>query len=275
MTRTAVPLHTGSLAAHMETVAAQIRRRPGDADLRAQLFQLLAAQGEWERAAEQIKLCAELNPQSAPTALMYDRAIAAERQREAVLAGQGDPAVPGPRPAWLDMLLEALRHDAGDPARAAALRAQAMAAAEPLPGTLQQAGQAGPAPFLWICDGDSRLGPVFEFIQGEHYAWLPFSYLRTVRLLPPEGLNDVVWAQAEIALADERVLHALIPARYPAPAGQRMADQEDRIKLGRLTEWLPLHGDSDGAAYTGVGQKMWITDQGEYALLDTRAVEHA
>lgn len=271
MARTAVPLHTGSLADHMDAVVAQIRRQPGDADLRAQLFQLLAVQGEWERAVEQLKLCAELNPQAAPTALMYDRAIAAERQREAVLAGQVDPAVPGPRPPWLDRLLEALRHDAADPARAEATRARALDDAEPLAGTLQHAGDTQPLPFAWICDGDSRLGPIFEFIHGEHYAWLPFSYLRKVRLLPPEALCDVIWAQAEITLADTRVLHALIPARYPAPAGRRMADQEERLRVGRLTQWEPLHGET----YTGVGQKMWLTDQGEYALLDIRAVEHA
>jgi type VI secretion system protein ImpE len=271
MTRTAVPLHAGSLASHRDTIAAEIRRHPGDANLRAQLFQVLAAQGEWKRAAEQVRLCAELNPQAAPTALMYDRAIAAERQREAVLAGRAQPAMPGPRPAWLDMLLDALQCAAKDRALAAALRTQAMEAAEPLSGTLACAEQDTPTPFSWICDGDSRLGPVFEFIQGEHYDWLPFSYLRSVRLLPPEGLADMVWAQAELTLADARVLHALIPARYPAPVGQRMADQEDRIKLGRLTQWEPLHGET----YTGVGQKMWMTDQGEYALLDTRALEHA
>ncbi|AOB30026.1 ImpE family protein [Bordetella sp. H567] len=271
MATTAVPLHTASIAAHMDTVAARIRRQPGDADLRAQLFQLLAVQGEWERAAEQLKLCAELNPQAAPTALMYDRAIAAERQREAVLAGQADPAVPGPRPSWLDQLLAALRHDTVDVTRAAALRAQALEDAEPLSGTLEHTGEAGPLRFPWVCDGDSRLGPIFEFIQGEHYAWLPFSYLRKVRLVGPEALCDVIWAQAEITLADARVLHALIPARYPAPAGRRMADQDERIRLGRLTQWEPLHGDT----YTGLGQKMWLTDQGEYALLDIRAVEHA
>jgi type VI secretion system protein ImpE len=271
MTRIAVPLHAGSLAAHMDAVAAEIRRHPGDADLRAQLSQLLAAQGEWDRAAAQLKLCAELDPQAAPTALTYDRAIAAERRREAVLAGQAEPDVPGPRPAWLDALLQALRHDATDGPRAAELRGQALEAAEPLTGALTHAGATQAVPFAWICDGDSRLGPIFEFIHGEHYGWLPFSYLRGVRLLPPEGLYDVIWAQAEITLADARVLHALVPARYPAPAGACIADQEDGIKLGRLTRWEPLHGET----YAGVGQKMWATDQGEYALLDTRAVEHA
>ncbi|ARP91781.1 ImpE family protein [Bordetella genomosp. 9] len=271
MTTGGFALRSGSLAQHLDAVSAQIRRHPGDADLRARLFQLLAVQGEWERAAEQIRLCAELNPQSAPMALTYDRAIAAERRRETVLAGQAEPHVPGPRPAWLDMLLDALRHDADAPAAASELRGRAFDAAQTAAGTLSCAGYETPAAFNWIADGDSRLGPVFEFIQGANYAWLPFSHVRQVRLLPPEGLSDVLWAQAEATLADGRVLHVLVPARYPAPSGVRTADQEEAVKLGRLTHWTPLHDDT----YAGVGQKMWVTDQGEYGLLDIRLLELA
>jgi type VI secretion system protein ImpE len=267
----AVTLQGGSLSGHLDAVAAQIRRHPGDADLRAQLFQLLAAQGEWERASEQLRLCAELNPQAAPMALMYDRAMGAERRREAVLAGDtAEPFFPGPRPAWADMLLQALRRQAGAPEESTALRTAALAAADAKAGVLHIEGQAAPQAFQWIGDGDSRLGPVLECIVGEQYAWLPFSHVRRVRLLPPEGLCDLVWAQAEITLADGRVLHGLIPARYPAGPGQRLADQADGVKLGRVTEWVPLHGD----CYAGVGQKTWITDQGEHPLLDTRVLEH-
>jgi len=78
-----------------------------------------------------------------------------------------------------------------------------------------------------------------------------------------------VWAQAEITLDDGRTQHGLVPARYPAPAGQALADLADGIKLGRMTDWQALHGDM----YAGVGQKMWVTDQGEYALLDVRGLE--
>lgn len=271
MPRTAVTLQEGSLSGHRDTVAAQIRRHPGDADLRAQLFQLLAADAEWERAGEQLRLCAELNPQAAPMALMYDRAMGAERRREAVLAGDmAEPFFPGPRPPWADMLLQALRQDATAPAESAALRAAALEEADAKAGVLHTGTSPAPQAFQWIGDGDSRLGPVFEFIAGEHYAWLPFSYVRAARLLPPEGLCDLLWAQAEITLADGRVLHGLIPARYPAGRGQRFADQADSVKLGRVTEWVPLHGDS----YAGVGQKTWITHQGEHPLLDTRVLEH-
>ncbi|MNT66236.1 ImpE protein [compost metagenome] len=128
-----------------------------------------------------------------------------------------------------------------------------------------------PLPFQWVCDGDSRLGPVFEFLGGGRYAWLPFTALKRVRLLAPEGLCDMVWSRAEIELADGQVLQGLVPARYPPAPGERMVDLPDTVKLARVTEWRGLRGDT----YAGVGQKMWLTDAGEFALLDVRCLELA
>jgi len=269
MTKPAVALRESSLSQHLGTIQGQIRRQPADADLRAQLFQLMAVQGDWNRASEQLRLCAQLNAQAQPMAMLYEQAIAAERHRESVLAGHAQPVSFGAPPEWFDDLARALSFDAGDPAQAAELRSRAYEAAQARAGRLEGADDAAPADFAWISDGDNRLGPVFEFISGGRYGWLPFSALRSVRLLAPEGLCDVVWAQAEITLDDGRTQHGLVPARYPAPAGQALADLADGIKLGRMTDWQALHGDM----YAGVGQKMWVTDQGEYALLDVRGLE--
>src|SRR3546814_16887084 len=92
MTKPAVALRENSLSQHLTSVQAQIRRQPADADLRAQLFQLMAVQGDWNRASEQLKLCAQLNAQAQPMAVVYEQAIAAERQRESLMGGQGEPA---------------------------------------------------------------------------------------------------------------------------------------------------------------------------------------
>ena len=271
MTKPAVALRESSLSQHLDTVQSQIRRQPADADLRAQLFQLMVVQGDWARAAEQLKLCAQLNTQAQPMAVLYEHAIAAERQRESVLAGQGDPVAFGAPPDWFADLRQALRCDADAPQQAAELRARAYEAAQARPGRLQASAGDAPVPFEWIGDGDSRLGPVFEFIWGGRYGWLPFASLRSVRLLAPEGLCDIVWAQAEIVLDDGRAQHGLVPARYPAPPGKSLAELAVGARLGRLTDWQPLHGDT----YAGIGQKMWMTDQGEHALLDVRSLEMA
>ncbi len=80
-----------------------------------------------------------------------------------------------------------------------------------------------------------------------------------------------MWSRAEIELVGGRTLQGLVPARYPPAPGARMIDQPDPVKLGRVTEWRPLYADT----YAGVGQKMWLTDAGEFALLDLRSVEFA
>ncbi len=271
MSIAAVPFGAISLAGQLDELQAQVRRRPADADLRAQLFQLLAAQGDWTRAAEQLNVCGHLDAQARPMQVLYASAIAAEREREAVLAGQGEPALLGDPDDWLRSLISALRLDGAAPAQAADLRAQALHDAPARPGFLVQAGQDAAQAFRWICDGDSRLGPVFEFLAGGRYVWLPFAAIKRVRLLGPEGLCDLVWAQAEIELDDGRVQQGLVPARYPAAPGERMADLPDVAKLGRMTDWRALHGDS----YAGVGQKLWLTDAAEFGLLDVRSLELA
>ncbi|KGE01398.1 ImpE family protein [Achromobacter sp. RTa] len=269
MSIAAVPFGAISLAGQLDEVQAQVRRRPADADLRAQLFQLLAVQGDWARAAEQLDVCAHLNAQARPMQALYGSALAAEREREAVLGGQGEPALLD-RPAdWLRRLISALRLDGQSAAQAAELRGLALQEASARAGSLGLSTQDAAQPFQWICDGDSRLGPVFEFLAGGRYVWLPFAELKRVRLLGPQGLCDLVWAQAEIELNDGRVQQGLVPVRYPPVPGERMVELSDPAKLGRITDWRALHGDT----YAGVGQRMWLTDSGEFALLDIRTLE--
>ncbi|MDT4825834.1 ImpE protein [compost metagenome] len=269
MSIAAVPFGAISLSGQLDEVQAQVRRRPADADLRAQLFQLLAVQGDWARAAEQLNVCGHLNAQARPMQVLYASAIAAEREREAVLAGQGEPALLGEPGDWLRGLMAALRLDGQSAAQAAELRARAFEAAGARAGSLELAAQERAQPLQWICDADSRLGPVFEFLAGGRYVWLPFDELKRVRLLAPGGLCDLVWAQAEIELNDGRVQQGLVPVRYPPAPGERMAELTDATKLGRVTDWRALHGDT----YAGVGQRMWLADSGEFALLDIRGLE--
>ncbi|MEN4917265.1 type VI secretion system accessory protein TagJ [Achromobacter spanius] len=271
MSIAAVPFGVVSLQGQLDEVQSHIRRRPADADLRAQLFQLLVAQGDWTRASEQLNLCAQLSEQARPMAALYAGAIAAEREREAVLGGSGEPALLENPGDWMRTLMSALRVETQSTVQAAALRAQAFEEAASRAGSIGGATQSESQPFQWICDGDSRLGPVFEFFAAGRYVWLPFSSLKRVRLLAPDGLCDVVWAQAEVELEGGRALQGLVPARYPPMPGERMVDLPDPVKLGKMSDWRLLHGDT----YAGVGQKMWLTDVDEFALLDVRSLEMA
>ena len=256
-------LQAGSLAHHLSQARELVRANPSDADLRARLFQLSAVQGDWQRAAEQLRLSAEFNRQALPVVTLYDSAMRGETQRAAVFAGQAMPHCPVAAPAWMDDLAKALQ---ASPAEAAELRSQALEQAEASAGQITLA-DGNTVDIEWICDGDSRIGPVCEFIMQGRYSWVPFAAVRSLRLLPPEGLTDLVWAQAEITLVDGRSQPCLSPARYPAQESG-YAQQDEALRLGRRTEWLELSPDN----YAGLGQTMWMSDQGEHALLDIRSL---
>ncbi len=254
-----------SVDEQLNQVRADIRKKPADADLRAKLFQLLAVKGQWEKAFEALKLSSEMNSQAQPVAVLYTGAITAEQEREAVFRGEKTPAVFEEPPQWMAMLLEALR---SNEETAHALREQAMETAPTIAGTmLINGGESGQA-FEWLCDGDARLGPVCELIANGRYGWVPFDMIQSLRLIPPEGLTDLIWVQAEVTLVNGRSQIGLIPARYPAPAGQQYADLDDASNLSRRTDWQEIAEDM----YIGSGQKMWMTDSAEYALLDARSV---
>lgn len=260
-----------ALRQQIEDAQAQVRSHPEHADSRARLFQWLVVAGDWKRARTQLELCAKLVPQAVPTLALYRSAIDGEAERQAVFAGESAPRWLGaePAPEWYGLLAQSLR---GGPDLAECC-ARARELAPPTSGTLAVQptdSQPGtPHPYAWIGDGDSRLAPVCEVIAGGRYGWLPFSSIRRIRMDAPQGLCDLVWAQARIDLNDGREQACLIPARYPCGHGALdYAELDEAALMGRRTAWL----DAGGHAYLGVGQKMWMTDQGEYALLDVREI---
>ncbi|WKU19520.1 type VI secretion system accessory protein TagJ [Advenella alkanexedens] len=250
----------------VDGVKAAIRKKPSDADLRAQLFQLLAVQGAWDKAFEQLTLSAEMNAQAQPLAVVYGGAIRAEQERQAVFNGEKTPAVLAEPPAWMAMLIEALKTP--DAIQAAQLRALAMENAPAIAGQLELNGQDQALAFEWLCDGDGRLGPVCELIVNGRYGWFPFGQIARIGLIAPQGLTDLLWAQAEIELHDGRSYAGLIPVRYPAPSGKSYAMLDDAANLARRTAWQPLSEN----VYAGVGQKMWLLPDSEQAILDVHSV---
>ena len=251
-------LRDGDLALALQQLQEQVRSAPGDARLRIFMFQLLAVQGGWERAAAQLKVAAELDLAALALAQPYLAAIACERLRAHVFAGKTSPMIFGQLEPWLGLLIESLlRAGRGEAALSSQLQADAFDQAGPVGGTLD--GQ----PFSWISDADSRLGPVLEsIIDGKNY-WVPFAHLRTVVLDEPHDLRDVVWMPAHFLLANGGEAAGLVPTRYPGSEHGVPA-----LALGRKTEWRDVAPD----AWHGLGQRILVTDTGEVPLMDIRKI---
>jgi type VI secretion system protein ImpE len=242
---------------------AEVRQRPQDAKLRTMLFQLLAVTGQWARAAAQLEVCGELDAGTLAMVNTYREALKCELVREAVFEGKTTPMVMGEPAEWVAQMIQALKAEAdGDVKGARQLRAQALEQAPATAGTID--GQA----FDWLCDGDSRLGPVLEAVVNGRYCWVPFSALAKVQMEQPEDLRDLVWMPAHLEFPNGGGAVALIPTRYP----RSVAFDDERVWLSRRTEWQPLPASEDDQ-YAGVGQRVLMSDQGEAGLLDVRLIE--
>ncbi len=249
-------LARGDIEAAQNGVMQEIRAAPTATAPRLALFQLAALTGDWPRARRQLDTLAELDPEAMLMARAYAAVIEAEAVRRAVFAGEERPTCLGEPPGWLAMLSEALRLDAKGAATAAGeLRQQALAAAEPVSGTLDGAR------FAWIMDADIRLGPVLELITEGRYRWLPLAAVRELRAEPPKDHKDLVWRVVHLTLHSGGEVPAFVPARYPG--SETAADA--RLRLARLTSWQ----DGPGGQF-GLGQRLLATEAADHAFLDLR-----
>lgn len=253
---------TQSLSEELASLQKSIRADASNGKLRVYLFQLLCVIGDWKRALAQLQVCAQLDVKALPMAQTYREAIRCEVFRAEVFAGRKLPQVMGQPPAWMGLMLEALKHDGeGNIAAAASLRESAMAMAEP------HACAVNGSACEWLCDGDARLGPVCEVIANGQYYWLPFESIAALDIEAPADLRDVVWAPGELTLRGEGRMPVLLPSRYPETVSC-VDGMADALKRGKLTEWKE-HGPD---AWRGLGQRVWMSDVGEHAILDVRSL---
>jgi type VI secretion system protein ImpE len=273
-------LREGKLDEALAELQNQVRAKPADAKLRIFLFQLLAVQGNWERALTQLNVAGEMDASALAMVQTYREAIRCELLRAEIFAGKRSPLIFGQPDEWLALLMQALKLTAdGQHSAAADLRAKAFDAAPATSGTIgtaaptQVAGDRPAAkepppqvtPFEWLADADSRLGPVVEAIFNGRYYWVPLHRVQRIVVDPPEDLRDVVWMPAHFVWANGGDTVALLPTRY---AGSQ-SNPDPLIKLARKTAWTePAEG-----VYLGQGQRMLAADSGEFPLMDVREIK--
>ena len=127
---------------------------------RISCFQLLCVLGQWERALNQLKVASELDPLALPMAQMYGDAVRCEAVRgRSVRRTQvaDDPRRAGRVAGAADRVAAASQAWASAPRRrnCGCVRSRTRR---------RSGGDIDGAPFEWIADADSRLGPVLEAI---------------------------------------------------------------------------------------------------------------
>lgn len=249
----------GKLGAALSALQDLVRKDAANPKYRIFLFQLLAVLGQWNRALTQLNVAAELDAGALPMAQTYREAIQCEALRADIFQGLRAPLIFGEPKPWLVMLLEALKADAASDSESAAnARSRAFDEAPASSGTIN--GE----PFAWIADADQRLGPVLETIVNGRYFWIPFHRISKVVFEAPVDLRDAVWTPAHFTWTNGANTVGLVPTRYNDTVG--VADE--LLLMSRRTEWV----EQGALGSHGLGQRMLVTDAGDYALMDVREI---
>ncbi|MHC4213636.1 MAG: type VI secretion system accessory protein TagJ [Planctomycetota bacterium] len=253
-------LHASKLQEALAALEDEVRKDPASAKLRVFLFQLLSVLGDWERALSQLNVAAELDATNLLMAQVCRAALVCEAFRQDVFSGKRAALVFGEPEEWVGLLVQANQMIAEGKFEASKqLRESAFESAPAVEGTID--GKS----FQWICDADSRLGPVLEAIIDGKYYWVPFTAIKRVQIEAPVDLRDMVWAPARFTWVNGGEVVALIPTRYPGSE----VSEDNSIRLARKTDWL----EEPGETYIGLGQRVLATDKEEFGLLEIREIE--
>jgi len=245
-----------------EAIAAQIewvRNNPADVGARLFLFELLAFDGQWERALRQSQALLTNNAESDTAVGFYQKCVAAELKRKAAFQG-------GPPPRVL-----------GEPTDAIRLRIDALAKTSERQSELviqAEALESAPVPKTWLVngrpvtslrDGDDLLGPVLEvFAQGEYF-WININEVYLLESDPPRFPRDLLWLPARLETATESG-NVFLPLIYHGSA----AHQDHTLRLGRATDWTPVEGRTP---CRGLGLKEWfLNHQESLPLVEVRSL---
>ena len=246
--------------AALEALKGHVRREVGDAGLRLTLAQLELINGDWDKADAALDATGTLDPERALLCQQWRLQTEAERTRAEVFAGRKTAFVMGDPQPWIASLQDALRLDAEGEAKAAdTSRRHALESAPARSGTIDG------TPFEWLCDADERIGPIFEAIVNGRYTWIPQGVVQSVSIPRPSELIDSVWSEAVIRLTNGGETGVMMPVRYP---GSEHAE-DGRLRLARLTSFEA----SEGGTQIGLGQRLFVTEEDDHPLLQTRQIE--
>jgi type VI secretion system protein ImpE len=250
-------IKAGNLSGALTQLNEEVKNSPSDPAKRTVLFQVLCYLGEWDKAERHLDLLAAQKSSAETGVQLYKNLIAAERERAEVARGERRPSFATKAPPYLELWFSARESIAqGNSAEAAASFARIEAELPQLDGTLNGKSFSG------FKDLDASLSLFIELFIYERYLWVPVASLVELSVTQPVTLLDLLWSPGRIATRDGFVSQCYLPVLYPGTA----ASGDDRVRLGRVTEWRDLGEE----LYQGAGQHLYQAGGEEVALLELR-----
>jgi type VI secretion system protein ImpE len=250
-------IQAGRLDEARSRLTEAVKSAPTDLSNRTLLFQMLAFSGQWDKARRHLEVIAAQDPDRITVVQMCHELIKAEIERQETIRQHRLPAFLPKAPTYGDMYQKAWENLGKSHFESARTVLDDIDAGRP-----PVAGELNDKPFQGFKDADTRLALVLEVFVHEHYVWIPIDSLRELVLPAPTSLLDLIWASAQITTWDGLTINGFLPVLYP----DTHQHEDDRVKLGRMTDWAPL---AKGIS-KGFGQHVLDVGDNEYGLLEIR-----
>lgn len=237
----------------------QIKKSPADLQARSLLFQVMLLCGEWDKARRQLDISA--SQQAAPdmNVSVYQNLIQAEKERASVAAMEQRPTFFPDVPEYSEDFFDALELLNKERVEEATVLFNRVHATLPaVQGTIN--GQ----PFNGFRETDTTLAFFIEAIEYERYLWVPITSIRELVVSKPQTLIDLIWAQGRITTWEGLTMGCFLPVLYP----NSFTSADDRIRLGRRTEWQALGGPYARA----IGQHVFDVGGTDRSILELQEV---
>lgn len=255
-------IKAGRLPEARKQLVEEVKSAPADMGKRTLLFQTLAFCGEWDRAERHLETMGAQDASMEAAVQVYRDLLGAERERiEVTKLGQRASFLPEAPPyvelhyaAWEKVVEEKI-------GEARELFAEIEAQRPKISGTLDGIS------FTGFKNTDTFLSYFLEAIVHERYTWIPFESIRELSIQPPQTLFDLLWSTALVTTWEGLTLNCYLPVLYP----ESFLHEDDRVKLGRMTDWTPL----GGAFAKGRGQHVFQVGEEEKAILEIQEASFA
>jgi len=251
----------GQLSEAVAAATDDVKRRPGDSASRAFLCELLCFAGDLERADTQANAIGDQDPTTLVVVSLLRHLIRGELARRQFSQEGRLPEFLEAPPPRLKSHLEAsicLREGRGEEA------AGLLESAEK--ERPHVAGVCNGRPFEDLCDMDAMTASFFEVLTGNgKYYWVPIENVQALEFRAPRQLRDLLWRSAHLTVRGGLDGEVYLPVLY---AGSH-AEEDDRIRLGRMTDWR----GGPGVPLRGVGQRMFQVGQDELAILELQEIK--
>jgi len=237
----------------------EVKASPADAGKRTLLFQIRCLCGEWDKAECDLDIIAAMDVNREAGAQVYKNLLSAEKERLEVFRNGRRPSFMPGTPPYIETWYAACEKLAEKKIEESAeLFSQIDSQTSVLSGTLNGKSFSG------IKDTDIYVSRFLEVFAHERYVWVPFEAVRELTITPPKTLFDLIWAPAVVTTWKGLTLNCFLPVLY----AESYLNEDDHIKLGRITDWKKLGGPFD----KGMGQHVYEIGKDEVAILEVSEI---